>query len=196
MILINLNSALKLINKRSFLVFKMDSTSIGSITTEDLQALREMMINALNESIEENSDNKIDTTKFVDQVENEIRKKIEIVYPQTDQNKVQELKDSVEKMELKAQRMKNQLLIHRNRFIEDVRTNIETELNSKIPVCTEINLDAPVFLSDEDLKKLNILDERISSFEKKLEEVERRSKESLPDIEQFFKQTNSAFSKN
>ena len=76
MILIKLNSALKLINKRSFLVFKMESTSIGSITTEDLQALREMMINALNESIEENTDNKIDTTKFVDQVENEIRKKI------------------------------------------------------------------------------------------------------------------------
>ena len=174
----------------------MDSTSIGSITTEDLQALREMMINALTESIEDNSENKIDTTKFVDQVENEIRKKIEIVYPQADQNKVQELKDSVEKMELKAQRMKNQLLIHRNRFIEDVRTNIETELNSKIPICTEINLDTPITLSDEDLKKLNLLDERISSFEKKLDEIEKRSKESIPELEQFFNQTHSALSKN
>ena len=169
--------------------------SIGSITTEDLKTIREMLEKSLREGVEENSDNNLDVAKFVDQVENEIRKKIEIVFPQADQNKVQELKDSVEKMELKAQRMKNQLLIHRNRFIEDVRSNIEAELNSKLPFCNEIDIDQPISLSEEDQKNLAMLDQQIETLEQIIKNAEMSS-EKLPKLEKFADDTQKRLSKN
>ena len=169
--------------------------SIGSITTEDLDAIKKMFDGAIQEVVEDNPNTNINAGKIIDQFENEIRKKIEVVYPQSEQNRIQELKDSIEKMESKAQRMKTQLFQHRNRYIEDVRSNIENELKSKIPELMTIDLPESSSLSESDRQKLAMLDDQIATLEQALNEAEKKTKD-IAKIQEFCSQTKDSLSSN
>jgi len=158
---------------------------VGAISTDDLREIKEIFENALDEGLGDLPDIKIDKSKIVNQYENEIRQKIRIDFPQSEQLKVQDLKSSIEKMELKARRMKQQLLIHRSRFIEGVRSNVEAELQRKLPECPEIDIDIPIQFSQNEIKLLGILDDQITEMEKQVRICEEGAQNKLPHLSSF-----------
>jgi len=168
--------------------------ALVSVTTDEL----EQVVGIFRTSVEKESQGllnaKLDINKIVNQFENLIRQKVQVVPSLKEDIKEQDLKNEIEKMQRKALRLKTQIQNNRTMFVEEVRRQAEKQFEERRPRLDDLNIEHSEDIPQDIEKHFRILDESIMMLEKQISKEKNEIKDKITNVESFLRESQLFFS--
>ena len=132
---------------------------------KDYKEIRELFRNCIQSEIEENSN--INVAKLIQEFENNLLQNLQILPDIEEDRTNKNFQSKMDSFQSEALTIKTNLHAHKVAFIENVRTNIEQELNLNHPTIEEF-IEEEEYGSDQDE-----IDETINTFDKRIGELQQ-----------------------
>ena len=134
---------------------------------KELEEIISLFRNSIESELKHAPDVKIDIDKIIQEFENNLLENIQVLPNVEEKQADKTAKNTMKSLQAEAIQIKRDLHIYHTNFIENVRSNIEQDLNSKLPHIEKFDEEED-YMNNPDLQSsLQLIDKNIKELEEK-----------------------------
>lgn len=159
---------------------------------KELQEIIDLFRKSIESELQDEPDIDIDIEKLIQGFENKLRSNLDVL-PNVEEKQVDRNSDNkIKKMQASANQIQKNLNVYHTNFIENVRTQIEQDLESKLPHIEVFEEEEDYMKSPELLSSLQLLDKRIEELQKKAIDSKKAIINTIEKYDDFEKNISSS----